>query len=204
MQPTHRMTLPLRQPETAEPKAREQLEQAKQQMKMIPNMYAAMANSPGALATYRFGYERFRSDSGFTPAEQEVIFLTISYENGCEYCVAAHSFLADTSSRVPAAVTEAIRNGKEVPDPKLRALSDFTRAMLVKRGRPAPEDAKAFMAAGYSEKQILEIILAIAVKTISNYTNHVFETPLDAVFKVREWKAFQVVNRAVQFLRRSP
>ena len=202
MEQTYRMALQLVKPATAEPKARELLDQTKQQMKMIPNMYAAMANSPGALAAYRFGYEQFRKESGFTPAEQEVVFLSISFENGCEYCVAAHSFLADTASRVPTAVTEAIRNGGEIPDPKLRALSEFTKAVLLKRGRPSPEDAGAFLAAGYTEKQILEIVLAIAVKTISNYTNHLFETPVDGVFKVREWKAFQAVNRAVQFLGR--
>lgn len=189
MSTTYRMTLPRLEVETAEPRAREILEATRQQMKMIPNMYAFMANSPGALETYRDGYRRFREGSGFTPAEQEVVFLAISVENGCEYCVAAHSRIADTTSRVPRAVTEAIRGRAEIPDPKLRALADFTRAMLLKRGRPSPEDVRAFLEAGYDERQVLEIVLAIAVKTISNYTNHLFDTPVDVPFKAREWKA---------------
>jgi AhpD family alkylhydroperoxidase len=61
-------------------------------------MYAVMANSPGLLETYATGYAAFREASGFTPAEQEVVLLTVSHENGCEYCVAAHSFLADQVS----------------------------------------------------------------------------------------------------------
>jgi AhpD family alkylhydroperoxidase len=88
--------------EKAEPVARATLESAQQKLGMIPNMYSYMANAPGLLETYRFGYDLFRQASGFTPVEQEVIFLSISYENGCEYCMAAHSFLADVQSKFPA------------------------------------------------------------------------------------------------------
>jgi uncharacterized peroxidase-related enzyme len=188
MHDTYRMKSPPLTPETAEPRVRELLEAARRRMGMIPNMYVRMAVSPGALETYLLGYARFRSESGFTPAEQEVVFLTISFENACEYCVAAHSAIADTSSRLPRDETNALRNGADPSDPKLRALSAFTRAMLVKRGRPSPEDVDAFLAAGYAERQILEIVLAIAVKTISNYTNHVFATPLDRAFEARLWR----------------
>lgn len=187
-QDRYRITLPLVDVLTAGAGAREQLEQARQQVGMIPNMYAAMANLPAALETYRLGYDRFRLDSGFSPAEQEVVFLTISRENGCEYCVSAHSFVADAVSGVPTAVTNAIREGAEIPDPRLRALATFTRALVQKRGWPGAGDAQAFLDAGYTEKQILAIVLAIAVKTISNYTNHLFATPLDAAFQARAWK----------------
>lgn len=193
----YRTTLPLLAPENADPKARELLERAKKQLGMIPNMYAAMANAPEALDTYLYGYERFRKESGFSPAEQEVVFLTVSYENGCEYCMAAHSAIADTRSGVPRDVTDAIRTGTEIGGRRLRALSEFTRAMLRKRGRPDQKDVDLFLAAGFSEKQVLDIVLAIAVKTISNYTNHVFETPVDAPFKGRLWKPADAEPRAV-------
>ncbi len=189
MSTTYRMTLPPVKLETAEPRARQILEETRKQIRTIPNMYAFMANAPGLLETYRYGYQRFREGSGFTPAEQEVVFLAISVENGCEYCVAAHSFIGDTSSGVPRAVTDAIRSGGEVPDPRLRALAALARTMVAKRGRPSPEDVRAFLDAGYSERQVLELVLAVAVKTISNYTNHLFDTPVDAPFKAREWKA---------------
>lgn len=161
---------------------------------LIPNMYGAMANASEALDTYLYGYERFRKESGFTPAEQEIVFLTISYENGCEYCMAAHSTIADTRSGVPRAATDAIRAGTPIDDPRLRALSDFSRAMLRKRGRPAQEDVDSFLKAGFREKQVLDIVLAIAVKTISNYTNHIFETPVDAPFKGPEWPCSRPSN----------
>lgn len=146
-----------------------------------------MANSPGLLDTYVHGYERFRALSGFTPAEQEVVLLAVSRENGCTYCVAAHSFIADRMSGVPAAVTDAIRDGRPIPDARLAALHDFTRTMVAKRGLPDKADVSAFLAAGYSERQILEVVLAIAVKTLSNYANHLFHTPVDGMFAGRAW-----------------
>ncbi len=185
---TYRMTLPQITLESAGPKAKELLEGAKKQSGMISNMYAVMANAPEALETYLYGVDRFRKEAGFSPAEQEVVLLTVSYENGCDYCMAAHSFIADKRSQVPPSVTDAIRAGGKIPDARLRALSEFTRAMVQKRGRPDQQDVEPFLAAGYSEKQILDVVLAIAVKTISNYTNHLFGTPVDAPFKAREWK----------------
>lgn len=174
--------------ENAEPRAKAVLESAKAKLGFIPNMYAVMVNSPGLLESYQHGYALFREGSGFTPAEQEVIFLTVSRENGCDYCVAAHSFIADNMSKVPPAVTDAIRDGKPIADAKLAALSSFTRIMLESRGRPSRVDVETFLAAGYTERHILEIILAIAVKTLSNYSNHLFHTPVDAMFASRAWK----------------
>ena len=173
--------------EKAEPLARAALETARQKLGMIPNMYAFMANAPGLLETYRFGYELFRRGSGFSPIEQEVIFLTISYENECEYCMAAHSFLADAQSGVPREVTEALRSGADIPDRRLRALSRFTRILLQKRGRPGQADLDLFRAAGYTDAQVLQIVLAIGVKTLSNYTNHLCGTQVDDAFAKRAW-----------------
>ena len=178
------------------------LEQAKKELKMIPNMYKVMVNVPGLLDTYRVGYAHLRKESGLSPVELETIYLTISVENMCIYCVGAHSFLADTVSNVPVAVTDAIRNQTELPDKKLQALSTFTRVMVNKRGNPSPSDVEAFLQAGYSEHHILYIILAIAIKTISNYTNHIFDTELDTVFKLREWKSYKFVRGIAKFFKR--
>ncbi len=187
MQAEYKLTLPALGPEQAEPLAMNRLEEALDKLGFVPNMYSVMANSPGLLDTYIHGYDRFRALSGFSPAEQEVVLLAISRENGCTYCVAAHSFLADKMSGVPAAVTDAIRDGRPIPDARLAALHDFTRTMVVKRGLPDAADVGAFLAAGYSERQILEIVLAVAVKTISNYANHLFHTPVDRMFAGRAW-----------------
>lgn len=164
-----------------------QLENSQKKNGMIPNMFMYMVNSPGLMETYAVGYEHFRNNSGFNSVEQEVIFVTISVANNCEYCTAAHSFLADNQSNVPKEVTDAIRNGEIIPDAKLRALSEFTKVLFDTRGNPSQLETKAFFEAGYQEKQILEIFLALAVKTLSNYSNHIFQTQVDSVFSVRKW-----------------
>ncbi|MCI0411178.1 carboxymuconolactone decarboxylase family protein [bacterium] len=188
MNSEYKLTLSPKTIHNAEPRAKALLEKAKAQLGFIPNMYAGMVNSPGLLETYMDGYDRFRKGSDLTPAEQEVVLLTISARNGCDYCVAAHSMIADRMSKVPPQVTEAIRKGQKIPDLKLGALSTFTETIVAKRGLPSKSDVAAFLGAGYEERHMLEIILAIAVKTISNYSNHLFHTPLDEMFASYEWK----------------
>ena len=182
----HLTTLGLLTPADAPEGSRELLDSAKAQLGMVPNMYAEMANSPGLLGTYRFGYDEFRRHSGFNPAEQEVVFLAISRFNGCAYCMGAHSVIAD-GNKVPTEVTDAVRAGEPIGDDKLQELNHFTTSMVATRGRPPEEELEAFLAAGYAERQVLEIILAIAVKTLSNYSNHLFDTPLDEAFTRRAW-----------------
>lgn len=182
-----KLTLPPKTLETKDPRAKAVLETAKAQVGFIPNMYAGMANSPGLLQTYLDGYASFRKYSGFTSAEQEVVFLTISRENGCDYCMAAHSMIADKVSKVPPDVLRAIRSGASIPDAKLAALGVFTSHMFATRGRPTANGLKAFLDAGYTEAQVLEIVLALAVKTLSNYANHVNNPKVDEAFAAYAW-----------------
>lgn len=174
--------------ETAVESAKQGLVSSKKAMGFVPNMYGYMANSPGAFAMYLQGYNLFRENSGFTSTEQEVVFLTISRENNCTYCMAAHSLVADKMSKVPPQALAAIRDGGDIEDKKLSVLSHFTRQMMLSKGRPLKSEVNAFLEAGFKAEQILEIVLAIAVKTISNYTNHLFDTPVDPAFSSHEWK----------------
>lgn len=189
MMTTYKMTLGTHTIDSAPDGAKQILEGAKTRMGMVPNMYGRMANLTGLLSTYTHGSEAFRTEGGFTAPEQEVVLLVISRENGCEYCVGAHSMIAERKSKVPPQALEAIRAGKPIADPKLAAVAAFTQAMLDKKGNPSPEDGTAFLKAGFTEQHILAIILAISVKTISNYVNHVFHTPLDAPFAAYAWTA---------------
>ena len=101
--------------------------------------------------------------------------------------MAAHSFVADKMSKVPTDVTDAIRNNAVIENAKYSALSLFSRVMTSKRGNPSMEDVEAFMSAGYTENHILGVIAGIGVKTMSNYFNHVFNTPVDDAFSGRSW-----------------
>ena len=158
------------------------LDQAVKAVGFLPNMYANMVNAPAVLSTYLHGYALFRSESGLKPAEQEVVFLAVSQVNGCTYCTAAHSMIADKKSGVPGAVLEAIRAGQPILDARLAALYALTAEMVKTQGRPAADTVQAFLGAGFQEKDVLYIVLAIVVKTLSNYSNHAFATPVDAVF----------------------
>lgn len=182
-------SLPLRTPDDADPAVSAPLKAVQAQMGMVPNMYGAMVNLPALLDTYNHGYGKFRAEAGFSPVEQEVVFLAISRFNGCHYCVAAHSFVGDKMTKVPAEVTDAIRDGRPIADGRLEALRLFAHQMTESRGNPTPDQAEAFLAAGFTETHILGIVLAISAKVISNYSNHIFHTPLDAAFAARAWSA---------------
>jgi uncharacterized peroxidase-related enzyme len=158
------------------------LEQALKQVGFVPNMYANMVNVPAVLSTYLHGYGLFRKASGFQPAEQEVVFLAISQTNGCGYCLAAHSMMADKVSGVPPEVLAAIRAHTPIPDQRLAALYAMASELVSSHGRPHATTIQTFLNAGFTEHQALYIILAAGVKTLSNYSNVAFATPLDERF----------------------
>ena len=186
-QAEHQITLPARNETDDDPAIAAVLVEVKAQTGRIPNMYARMANVPGLLETYLAGYAALRQHSGFSPGEQQIVFLAISRANGCAYCVAVHSGLADMA-KVPTEVTDALRAGEPLPDARLEALASFVTTMVDTRGLPSQADVDAFLAAGFQESDILQVVLAIAVKTISNYTNHLFRTPVDDAFAHRSWE----------------
>lgn len=166
----------------ASPKQQELLQAANKSIGFIPNMYARMVLAPDLLAMYQLGYKAVREQSGFSAIEQEVIFLTISHLNGCKYCTAAHSMLADKISLVPSEIWQAINQGLPLADIKLSALHQVISDMVTHNGNVSEDAFKAFERAGYSHDQLLYLIMAIATKTISNFTNHLFATPVDAPF----------------------
>lgn len=167
-------------PETANEQQRSALENGKQiSGGMIPNMFSRMAHAPGLLNMYVAGYMAFRNESALTPAEQEVVLLTVSTENHCDYCMTGHRYMSDHVWKTPAEVSAAVVEGKPLPDAKLEALARFTRSMMAAKGHPSQEETAAFLNAGYTERNILDVVHAIALKTISNYNNHLFRTPSD-------------------------
>lgn len=169
-------------------KTTEILENTRKGMGFVPNMYLKMGGNTALLDAYTYSYKSFRENSGLNPVEQEVVFLSVAYENNCEYCMAAHSFVGDKMSKVPVEVTDAIREGKPVPDAKLAALSKLTRSLTVNRGIVSQDEINEFLAAGYSEIHLLGIIAGIGVKTLSNYSNHITSPEVDVAFASRIWK----------------
>ncbi len=171
--------------ETAAAPAAEMLGDINRAYGFIPNLYGIFAESPAALRAY-ITLGKIFDDSSFSATERQLIILAVSRYNECDYCMAAHTVVAGMQ-KVPADVIEAIRVDRPIGDERLEALRTFATTVVEKRGWVSDDDVSAFLAAGFSRAQILEVILGVSFKTLSNYTNHVADTPLDAAFEARAW-----------------
>lgn len=172
--------------ETAPEASAATLEGVQKKYGFIPNLMGAMATSPALVEGYATLAGIFAKTS-FNPTEQQVVLITASTVNGCTYCVAAHSTVA-SMQKVPGDVIEALRGGQEIGDPKLQALRALTQNIVESRGWPSEQHVQAFFDAGYGQQQLLEVILGVGLKTLSNYTNHLTQHPLDQAFQAMEWK----------------
>ena len=171
--------------ETAPEASREGLAKAKQTFGFVPNLMGILAESPAALNGLQALYGSF-GQSSFSPAERELLLLAISTVNGCTYCVPAHTAAAKAAGQ-SGDVIEAFREGKPIPDARLAALRAFAAAVVEKRGRVSEAEIDAFLEAGFTRVQVLEVMLAAALMTITNYTNHIAGVPLDAAFEPYRW-----------------
>ncbi|MEP4195520.1 MAG: carboxymuconolactone decarboxylase family protein [Aliishimia sp.] len=152
----------------------------------IPGLHGIMADAPGLLAVYNFSHQQFMASS-LTVEEKTVVWQTINVEQDCHYCVPAHTGIAKMM-KVDDAITEALRNETPLPTAKLEALRDFTLLVIRNRGFVDDADTQAFLAAGFTTTNILEVILGAAQKLMSNYTNHFAKTPVDEVFQKFAWE----------------
>ena len=187
--------LPVQTPETAPEGSKPHLDAAAKNYGFIPNLTAVFANSPAMIEAYGVLAGHFEK-TDLTPVERQIVLMTNNRLNGCTYCMAAHSTIAQMQN-VPADVINALRNGTEIADSKLQALHVFTARMNDARGHLAQADIEAFLSVGYTEANILDVILGTGLKTMSNYTNHIADTPLDAPFQGNAWTPPNAETRSV-------
>lgn len=170
---------------TAPAEARERLEKVQQAMGFIPNLFANMAEAPASLEAYQT-LDGIFAKSTLSPVEREVVLLATSVENRCHFCVAAHSGRARQAG-MDEAVLDALRAGGKLPDERLDALATFTRTVVRERGWAGDTVVQAFVDAGFTHGQALEVVLGVSLKTLSNYTNHIAGTPLNAELSSLAW-----------------
>lgn len=149
------------------------------------NLFGNMAESPALLDAY-VELSNIFGRSALDERQQAVVLLTVSRFHDCRYCVAAHSVGADAAG-VSAEITEAIRTDQPIPQDELEALRQFTHKLLENRGWVSQDALTAFLEAGYSREQLLDVIVGVALKTLSNYTNHITGTEVDQVLRHRAW-----------------
>ncbi|MDX6752025.1 carboxymuconolactone decarboxylase family protein [Geminicoccaceae bacterium 1502E] len=179
-------TFTLHDETTAPEESRERLATSRKTFGMIPGLFGVMAEAPGLLEAYQRVHQLF-VDSSFEKDELTVVWQAINVENGCHYCVPAHTGIA-RSMGVDDAITDALRDGTPLPNARLEALRDFTLAVVRNRGRLDEAEVEAFLDAGFTKRQILEVILGYAQKVMSNYTNHLAGTPVDKMFEKFAWQ----------------
>jgi alkylhydroperoxidase family enzyme len=179
-------TLTVHNIETAPEESKALLEKSQKAYGSIPGLHGVLAGAPGILEAYQTIHQLF-VNSSFNEEELTVVWQTINVEHACHYCVPAHTSIAKMM-KVDDAITEALRNETPLESSKLEALRRMTLTIVRNRGHVSQEDLDAFFAAGYGERQVLEIILGLSQKTISNYTNHIANTPVDEVSKKFAWK----------------
>ena len=176
---------PIHSLETAPEKARARLVSAETRFGFLPNLLAGLAEAPAVLDGY-LTLADILDTASLSEAEKQVVLIAGSVVNNCDYCVAAHSTAA-AELALPAGTVAALRTGRPIDDAKLQALRRFTEALIVKQGWVEADEVDDFLAVGFSRQQALEVVLAIALKTISNYANRLLETPLDEAFAAQAW-----------------
>jgi len=180
---------PMHDEQTAPEGSKPLLAKSKAAFGRIPGLHATMAEAPGLLEAYQRAHELFMNSS-FNNDELTVVWQTVNVENACHYCVPAHTGIAKNMG-VDDAITDALRNETPLPTARLEALRDFTLKLVRDRGNVDDASVQAFLDAGYTKQNILEVILGYSQKVMSNYTNHLANNSVDAMFQKFAWnKAF--------------
>ena len=170
---------------TAPAESRPLLAKSKAALGRIPGLHAVMAEAPGLLEAYQRLHQLFMNSS-FNKDELTVVWQTVNVENECHYCVPAHTGIAKQMG-VDDAISDALRNGTPLPDAHLEALRDFTLKLIRQRGHLSDAEVQEFLDAGFTKRQVLEVILGYAQKIMSNYTNHLAGTPIDPAMQKFVW-----------------
>lgn len=158
-------------PENSQGKAKELLTQAHQGYGFIPNLYAYMAEAPVTIEAYN-QLNTLLGETAFTPAQQQVALLAASVENECDFCTVAHRAIG-RASKANQQTLDALAGNDLIEDASDRALVDFVRTVVRLRGHASEVELQAFYDAGFTKRHVLEVVLIVSIKTLTNYINHI-------------------------------
>lgn len=180
------MNFPSHDLDTAPEGSKSLLENSQKAFGRLPGLHKVLAESPQAFEGYQLLHKLF-TETDFDADELTVVWQSINVEHACHYCVPAHTGIAKMM-KVSDDITEALRNETPLQSAKLEALRTFTVQMVRARGNVTDAQMQTFFDAGYSHRAVLDVILGLAQKTMSNYINHVAQTPVDEVFQPLTWQ----------------
>lgn len=171
--------------ETAPEAARRTLAATEKKLGYLPTAVARLAESPQLLDGFLKLTAIFDSAS-LDPLARETLVMTMATHNSCHVCVAMHTAALERLDADPALVT-ALREDKPLPDERLQALRDFALSVLAHKGDVPDADLAAFIAAGFTTRQALEVVLGIGTYTLSTFANRLTRAPLDEPMTPFAW-----------------
>lgn len=157
-------------PATASPEAKPLLEKIQSAYGFIPNLFAYMAEAPTSIQAY-LQLNELIAKSSLTPANAQLCLWITSIENQCEFCRLAHQAFAKKYGVKPQTLS-AVLNQQPIECPADAALVAFTKAVVNQRGHLTQPDLESFLSAGFTKQHVMEVILVVTIKTLSNYINH--------------------------------
>lgn len=159
-------TLKALTPEQVDESTQEVFSAIKQKAGMLPNLFAAMGNSPQLLKGF-LAFEETLKQGEFSAKENEAIALAVSQANGCNYCLAAHSTMGKMFGFSEEEVLD-IRRGI-IANEKINALISLATELTENRGKASQASIDAFLAVGYTHQALAELIGMVAIRSITNY-----------------------------------
>jgi uncharacterized peroxidase-related enzyme len=163
-------------PEKAEGEIKDIYADIKKNLGKVPNIFQYMGNSATMLQSF-FNINEVLNHSSLSPKLRSLIALAVAQANECNYCLSAHTTIAGGQGLQSNEIINA-RKG-ESQDAKTRAILHFTKLVVEKRGKVSDQDVKALKAAGVDDRALVEIILTINLNMLTNYFNHIVDTPID-------------------------
>ena len=180
-------TYPIHTIESAPEQSKPVLKQLQQTFGAIPNIAAAISNSPKLANAFLAVFQQVHSSS-LTEQEIQIVLLTDAVANSCTYAVAFHTALA-LKAGVNSEETDAIRERRAPRDQRFAALSNLAKTLIEKRGHLSDQERESFTGAGFTKEQILEVITVVAASTITNYAGNVSNPSLEGQFQQYAWQA---------------
>jgi alkylhydroperoxidase family enzyme len=179
-------TYPIHTMASAPENSKPGLEQLQQAFGVVPNIAAAIANSPKLINSLVGVFQQVHSSS-LTEQEIQIVLLTDAVANASRYAVAFHTTLGLQQGVSPEEIG-AVRERRAPADRRFAALSTLAKTLIEKRGHLSEQELDSFMAAGFSKEQVLEVIAIVAASTITNYAGTITNPPLEDSFRQYAWQ----------------
>lgn len=162
--------------DTATEKSRAIFENIEKGFGMLPNIYAVIGNSANALSSY-LTFSEAQKNGSFNAKEREAIFLAVSEENGCSYCISAHTAISKMNGFSESEILN-LRAGTS-DDRGLNVLTNLAKSIIINRGKADQELLNTFFDLGYNETALVDLVALVTDKTFSNYIGRLAKPEID-------------------------